>query len=535
MKLLVTDPLSEEGLKLLTESGIPVDVRPGLSEDELCQIIDAYDGVIIRSGTTITAKVIDAGKNLKVIGRAGVGVDNVDVPHATRKGILVMNTPSANIISAAEHSLAMMMSLARNVVWAHNSVHSGKWERGKFTGMELFGKTLGILGVGRVGGEVAKRAKSFNMKLLGYDPYLPADIAENLGVKLTTVEEIITQADIITIHAPLTPATKDMIGAEQFEKMKPHALLINVARGGIVNEEALFEALSKKRIAGAAFDVFVQEPLPADSPLMTLPNLITTPHLGASTKEAQEKVSVEMAEHVIMFMRDGIISNAINAPRGQLQPEVAPYVKLAETLASFAHQALGERPVDKIEIKVHGDISAFDTRMVTVSAVIGLMSNIMGEATNIINAESLAKSKGISIVETKTDCCSHYNNMVSVKLTSGKETKELRGTVFPTDKPRIVGMDEFVIELPLDSNFFMAVYKDGPGVIGRIGRILGENGINIAQMSVGREGPDGNALMLMGVDHLVSDAVLKQIKESGPFVTTRFIRLLGKEERTYMA
>ena len=236
-----------------------------------------------------------------------------------------------------------------------------------------------------------------------------------------------------------------------------------------------------------------------------------------------------------MFMRDGIISNAINAPRGQLQPEVAPYVKLAETLASFAHQALGERPVDKIEIKVHGDISAFDTRMVTVSAVIGLMSNIMGEATNIINAESLAKSKGISIVETKTDCCSHYNNMVSVKLTSGKETKELRGTVFPTDKPRIVGMDEFVIELPLDSNFFMAVYKDGPGVIGRIGRILGENGINIAQMSVGREGPDGNALMLMGVDHLVSDAVLKQIKESGPFVTTRFIRLLGKEERTYMA
>ncbi len=535
MKLLVTDPLSEEGLKLLTQSGIPVDVKPGLTEDELCQVIDGYDGVIIRSGTTITAKVIDAGKSLKVIGRAGVGVDNVDVPHATRKGILVMNTPSANIISAAEHSLAMMMALARNVVWAHNSMHAGKWERSKFTGTELFGKTLGILGVGRVGGEVAKRAKSFNMKLLGYDPYLPADIAENLDVKLTTVEEVISQSDIITIHAPLTPATKDMIGKKQFEMMKPHALLINVARGGIVNEEALYEALNNNRIAGAAFDVFVEEPLPSDSNLMQLPNLITTPHLGASTKEAQEKVSVEMAEHMIMFMRDGIISNAINAPRGRLDPEVAPFVPLAETLANFAHQALGERPVDKIEVKVHGDIAAYETRMVTLSAVIGLMSNIMGEATNIINAESLAKAKGIEVVETKTDSCSHYNNMLTVKLTSGKESKEVRGTVFPADKQRIVGMDDFVIELPLDSNFFMAVYKDGPGVIGRIGRVLGENGINIAQMSVGREGPDGNALMLMGVDHLVNDAVLEQIKESGSFVTARFIRLLGGEERTYMS
>lgn len=535
MKLLVTDPLSAEGLNLLIESGIPVDVKPGLTEDELCQIIEGYEGVIIRSGTTITARIIDAGKNLKVIGRAGVGVDNVDVAHATRKGILVMNTPSANIISAAEHSLAMMMALARNIVWAHNSVHSGKWERSKFTGMELSGKTLGILGVGRVGGEVARRAKSFNMNLIGYDPYLPADIAEKLDVRLTTVEEVVSQADIITIHAPMTPATKNMIGKKQFEMMKPHALLINVARGGIVNEVDLVEALKNNRIGGAAFDVFLEEPLTKESPLLTLPNLITTPHLGASTKEAQEKVSVEMAEHVIMFIKNGIISNAINAPRGKLDPEVAPFVGLAEKLATFAHQALGERPVDKIEVKVHGDIAAFDTRMVTVSAVIGVMSNIMGAPTNIINAESLAKAKGIKIVETKTADCKHYNNMLTVKLTSGKEQIELRGTVFPSETQRIVGMDNFVIELPLDSNFFMAVYKDGPGVIGRIGQILGENNINIAQMSVGREGPDGNALMLMGVDHTVNDKVLAQIRKSEVFVSARFIRLLGIKEQSYMA
>lgn len=525
MKLLVTDPLSDEGLKLLTASGIPVDVKPGLSEDELCAIISGYDGVIIRSGTTVTARVIDAGENLKVIGRAGVGVDNVDVPHATEKGILVMNTPAANIISAAEHSLAMMMSLARNVVWAHNSVHAGKWERGRFTGMELHGKTLGILGVGRVGGEVAKRAKSFNMRLLGYDPYLPAEIAEKLDVKLTSVDEVVSQADIITIHAPLTPATENMIDREQFEKMKPHALLVNVARGGIVNEDALYEALKEGLIAGAAFDVFVEEPLSMDSPLMSLDNLITTPHLGASTKEAQEKVSMEMAEHVIMFLKEGIISNAINAPRGSLEPELAPFVDLAEALASFAHQALGERPVDRVEVKVNGDISAFDTRRLTLSALIGVLRNIMGDGVNIINAESLAKAKGIRVTETKSDCCTHYNNMLSVRLESGKESKELRGTVFPADKPRIVGMDGFVIELPLDSNFFMAVYKDGPGMIGRIGRILGEADVNIAHMSVGREGPDGNALMLMGVDHPVSEDLLRKIKDSGPFVTTAFIRL----------
>ncbi len=530
MKLLVTDPLSEEGINILKESGIPVDVRPGLSEDELCGIIGDYEGVIIRSGTTITARIIECGKKLKVVGRAGVGVDNVDVPAATAKGILVMNTPSANIISAAEHSLAMMMALARNIVWAHQSVHEGKWERKRFTGVELFGKTLGIVGVGRVGAEVAKRAASFEMKMLGYDPFLPEDIAEKLGVRLTTLEEVISESDIITVHAPLTPTTRNMIDKEQFAMMKKKALLVNVARGGIVNEDALAEALSNGTIAGAAFDVFAEEPL-KPCRLLELPNIITTPHLGASTIEAQEKVSVEMAEHVLMFLRDGIISNAVNAPRGQVDKELEPFVSLAESMGSFAFQSRSG-PVDRLEVKCYGELASKNTRMVTLSALIGVLSHIVGDNTNIINAESIAKSKGIKIVETKIDECDHYTNMLSVSIGSNDVSREVRGTVFPGQQARIVGVDQYNIEIPLDADFLMAVYRDGPGVIGMIGRMLGENDVNIAGMVVAREGKEKNALMLMSVDEAVPEKVMDEINSIDRFEEARFIRL--SQTRTYM-
>ncbi|MDI3482611.1 MAG: D-3-phosphoglycerate dehydrogenase / 2-oxoglutarate reductase [Candidatus Methanomethylophilaceae archaeon] len=530
MKLLVTDPLSEEGLKILEESGIPVDVKTGLSEDELCEIIGDYDGVIIRSGTKITARVIEAGKKLKVIGRAGVGVDNVDVPAATEKGILVMNTPSANIISAAEHSMAMMLALARNIVWAHQSVHEGKWERKRFTGIELFGKTLGIVGVGRVGAEVAKRARAFGMKLIGYDPFLPEDIAESLGVRLTTLEEVLSESDIITIHTPLTPSTKNMIDREEFAMMKKSALLINVARGEIVNEDALAEALREGHIAGAAFDVFAQEPLPPCE-LLELPNLITTPHLGASTVEAQEKVSVEMAEHVVMFLRDGIISNAVNAPRGEVDAELAPFIPLAESLGSFAFQSRSG-PVDRLEVTCYGELSSKNTRMLTLSALIGVLSNIVGDNTNIINAESIAKSKGIKVVETKVDECEHYTNMVSVKLSGSGGSREVRGTVFPGRQLRIVGVDHYNIDIPMDADFFMAVYRDGPGVIGTIGRMLGDNDVNIAGMAVAREAKERNALMLMSVDQEVPESVMEKIASLERFHEAHFIRL--SQPKTYM-
>lgn len=529
MKILVSDPLSEEGLKILNDAGIPVDVKPGLSEDELCDIIPEYEGLMIRSGTTVTKKVIDSGKGLKFIGRAGVGVDNIDVPYATEKGILVMNTPSANIISAAEHSLAMIMSLARKIPWAHCSVHEGKWERGKFTGVELFGKTLGIIGVGRVGGEIAKRAKSFDMKLIGYDPFLPKEVADSLGVKLTTLDEVLKESDIMTIHTPLLPDTKNMISMKQFKMMRPNALLVNVARGGIVNEDDLCEALSKRIIAGAAFDVFVDEPLKPKCRLLELDNLIMTPHLGASTKEAQEKVSVELAETVVRFLNDGIISNAINAPRGQLDPEMQPYVELAESLGICAHQLNGQRPINKVEITCCGELAEKNTKMITTAVLIGILKKIVGENVNTINAPSIAKGKGITVTESKNADSLVYTNTISVEVTSGKDTRTVRGTSI-ANKPRLVGIDEYNFEMVLENDIIVSMYKDTPGVIGRVGKILGENKINIGSMVVGRDGPKGSAIMLIGVDQQVPPEIIEQIGNSPDFKETKLIDLVEEEE-----
>ena len=526
MKILVSDPLSEEGLKILADSGIPVDVMAGLSEDALCGVIGEYDGLIIRSGTTVTGKVIDAGKKLRVIGRAGVGVDNVDIPYATQKGILVMNTPSANIISAAEHSLAMMMSLARMIPWAHASVRKGEWKRSKFTGIELNGKTLGIIGVGRVGGEIAKRAKAFNMTMIGYDPYLPKDVADDLSVRLTTLEDVLRNSDVMTIHTPLLPETKNMISMPQFGMMKKNALLVNVARGGIVNEDDLYRALKEKVIAGAAFDVFVDEPLKEGCRLLELDNLILTPHLGASTVEAQEKVSVDIAENVIMYLRDNIIANAINAPRGQTDPAIVPYVPLAERLGIFIHQLNGKRPIEKIEVTVSGEISAKGTKMITLSAMIGVMKNIVGDTVNMVNVESIAKSKNIKVTESKNEDSPVYSNMVTVTITSGKDVRTVRGTVF-AQTPRLIGIDNYCFEIPMDTDILFTRYHDRPGVIGSVGKILGENGINIGQMTVGRDTAKGMAIMLMGVDHEVPAPLVKKISDATGFDETKFIDLIG--------
>jgi len=524
MKILVSDPLSEEGLKILNDAGIRADVKTGMNEDELCAVIGEYDGLMIRSGTTVTKKVIDAGKGLRFIGRAGVGVDNIDVPYATEKGILVMNTPSANIISAAEHSLAMIMALARKIPWAHASVREGKWERGKFTGIELFGKTLGIIGVGRVGGEIAKRAKPFNMKLIGYDPFLPKEVADSLNVKLTTLEEVLRESDIMTIHTPLLPDTKNMISSKQFGMMRKNALLVNVARGGIVDENDLYDALKSGTIAGAAFDVFVDEPLKKDCRLFELDNLIMTPHLGASTKEAQEKVSVELAETVVSFLKENVISNAINAPRGQLDPELEPYVEVAKCLGVCAHQLNGQRPVNKVEITCCGELASKNTKMITTSVLIGVLSKIVGSNVNMINAASIAKGKNIQVVESKNDDSPVYASTITVSVTSGKDTRTVRGTSM-VSRPRLVGIDGYSFEMVLENDILVAMYKDAPGVIGRVGKILGENGINIGSMSVGRDGPKGSAIMLVGVDQQIPPELLERIGNDGSFTETKLIDL----------
>ena len=522
-KVLISDPLSEDGVKILKDAGFQVDEKPGMSEDELCSVIGDYDCLIIRSGTKATKKVIDAGKNLKVIGRAGVGVDNIDVPYATDKGILVMNTPSANILSAAEHSCAMLLALARNIPFAHESMHRGEWKRSKYTGVELNGKVLGIIGVGRVGGEVARRMKAFNMTMIGYDPFLPKDVADSLGVRLTTLEEVITTADFMTIHTPLLPETRNMISLAQFKKMKPNARLANVARGGIVNEDDLYTALKEKIIAGAAFDVWCNEPLDEnEKKLLELDNLVTTPHLGASTLEAQERVAIEIAEHVSMYLKDDVVSNAINAPRGKLDAVTEPYMPLVQRMGSLVQQIVGNHPLNKLEVVYCGGLAGKQTKILTVNAVIGYLKNVIGSA-NIINALPVAKQKGIEIAETSNDTAKDYASVVEMKFTYEGKTRSVRGTVIG-GVPRIVGLDGFTFDAPMSGDMLYLRYKDAPGVIGIVGNVLGNAGINIAQMSVSR--CDKCAMMFLSVDGNVPEALVDQIAKDVGTTDVGFLDLV---------
>lgn len=524
MKILVSDPLSEEGLAILRDSGIPVDVKPGLSEDELCAIIGDYDGLVIRSGTKVTKKVIEASNHLRVIGRAGVGVDNVDIPAATEKGVLVMNTPSANILSAAEHTCAMILAAARNIPQAHESMHKGEWKRSKFSGIELNGKTLGIIGVGRVGGEVARRLKHFNMSLVGYDPFLPPEVAADIGVRLTTLEEVIQVADIMTIHTPLLPETRNMISMPQFKMMKPSAVLVNVARGGIVNEDDLYQALKEKVIAGAAFDVWCEEPLcENEKKLLELENLVTTPHLGASTVEAQERVAVEIAESVIKYLRDNEIVNAINAPRGKLDPITAQYLPLAERLGMAAAQLNGQRPIDNLEVSFNGELADKNTRMLNLSILIGIMKSMVGQGNaNIVNVEALAKSKGIVVKESKNSNAVVYDSTIGVRIETKGDVFDLVGTIV-AHEPRLVGINGFRFEIPMSGGMLLARYRDTPGIIGKVGKVLGDNGVNIAMMSVGRDAPMGTAVMALSVDNPISADVLKLVDEASGFEDSKYV------------
>jgi len=522
MKILVSDPLDAEGLEILKKSGFPVDEVSGLTEDELCAKIGDYDALILRSGTKVTKKVIDAGKKLRVIGRAGVGVDNIDVPYATDKGILVMNTPSANILSAAEHSCAMLLALARNIPFAHESMHKGEWKRSKYTGVELNGKVLGIIGVGRVGGEVAKRMKAFNMTMVGYDPFLPKEVADSLGVRLTTLEEVIKTSDFMTIHTPLLPETRNMISLPQFKMMKPNARIANVARGGIVNEDDLYTALKEKIIAGAAFDVWCNEPLTDDEKkLLELDNLVTTPHLGASTVEAQERVAIEVAEHAVMFLRDGVVSNAINAPRGTLDAETEPFMPLVRNMGSIIQQMVGNHPLSKLEISYCGNLAKKQTKMLTVNTVAGYLEGIIGTA-NMINALPVAKAKGVDIFESTKDEAKNYSSYVEMKYTYNGATHSISGTVIGGN-PRLIGMDCYATDISLADKMIVLRYKDTPGVIGTVGNTIGEAGINIAHMAVGRNA--GLATMFLTIDQDVPEDLIKKIGDKVGVEEIKYIKL----------
>ncbi|RXA21418.1 phosphoglycerate dehydrogenase [Methanosarcina sp. MSH10X1] len=523
MKVLVSDSLSNEGLEILKEHFM-VDVSTGLSEDELVKKIKDYDALVIRSGTQVTQKIIEAADNLKVIGRAGVGVDNVDVDAATKKGIIVTNAPEGNMISAAEHTIAMMMAMSRNIPQANASLKAREWKRSKFTGVEVKGKTLGVIGLGRIGSEVAKRASGLEMNLMGYDPFISEKRAVELGVKLATVNEIAKEADYITVHTPLIKETRNILDEEQFALMKPGVRIINCARGGIISEDALAKALESGRVGGAAIDVFVEEP-PFNSPILNYDNVVVTPHLGASTQEAQVNVAIDIAKEVVSVLTGGLAKNAINIP--SVKPEamaiLAPYIRLAEIMGKIAGQLVNGN-YEKVEIGYNGEISGKDTRPLTVSALKGLLEMALGSGVNYVNAPTLAKSRKIAVVESKSESSEEYSSTISIRLSSNGQAKLVAGTVVG-DEPKIVAVDDDRVDIFPAGHMIFAKHINRPNVIGPCCLVLGKNDINISGMQVGRAEIGGVTMMVLNVDTEVSDPILEEVRKVDGILDARLVTL----------
>jgi D-3-phosphoglycerate dehydrogenase len=510
MKVLVSDSLSEHGIKIL-KKGTEVDVKTGMSPEELKACIGEYDALVVRSQTQVTEDVIEAAKNLKIIGRAGVGVDNIDIEAATQRGIIVINAPEGNMISAAEHTIAMMMAMSRNIPQANQSMREGKWDRKLFMGVEVRGKTLGVVGLGRIGTEVAKRAQGMEMNILAYDPFISEERATDLGVKLTTVEDIVSNADYITVHTPLTKDTRNLIDREEFEKAKPGVRIINCARGGIINEEALAEAVASGKVAAAAIDVFTSEP-PTGSPLLDLDNIIVTPHLGASTKEAQVNVAVDVAEQIINFNQGLPVKNAINMPyvKHEVMKVLQPYLPLAEKIGKLAAQLMEEK-YGRIEVSYSGEIADWDTGPITVAALKGLLEFAMGSSVNYVNAPVIAKERKIKVVESRSKTTESYSSLIMVNIFNNGKVKTVGGTMVGSN-PRIVQIDEYSIDvLPL-GHMIIALHEDHPNIIGPCCMLLGHHEINIAGMQVGRIKPGGTAIMALNVDSEVNEEILNEIR-----------------------
>ncbi|MCS3924644.1 phosphoglycerate dehydrogenase [Methanosalsum natronophilum] len=523
MKVLVSDPLSEEGVEKLKEA-CEVEIAVGLSEDQLADKIKDFNALVIRSGTKVTRKIIENAKSLKIIGRAGVGIDNIDVQAATEKGIIVVNAPEGNMISAAEHTISMLMSLARNVPQAHMSLKSKKWERKKFMGVEVTDKILGVIGLGRIGTEVATRAQGLEMKIIAYDPYISEDRAKELGIELASVQEIAKKADFITVHTPLTKETKNIIDSHEFSLMKKSVRVINCARGGIINEDALVEALKEQKIVGAALDVFVEEP-PFDSPLMDFENVITTPHLGASTEEAQVNVAVSIAEEVISVLNGGFAKNTINIP--SIKPEMMaflqPYVNLAETMGSMLGQLIsGKHQV--IEVSYNGDIAEKDTRPVTTAALKGLLETVLGSGVNYVNAHNVANSRKIKIIESKSENKDEFTSTISIRLTKDGESKTVTGSVIGNN-PKIIQIDNYRVDLVPQGYMIVSNHINKPNVIGPCCLILGRNNINISGMQVGRVEIGGITIMALNVDSEVPETILEEIRNIEGLLDAKLVKL----------
>lgn len=512
-RVLVSDPIAKEGIEIL-EKHFDVDVKVGMSKEELIAVIGEYDALAVRSETKVTADVLEAAKKLKIIGRAGVGVDNIDVPVATQKGILVVNSPAGNTMAAAELTMALMLSLSRNIPQGHNSLRAGEWKRSKFVGNELYRKTLGVFGLGKIGSAVAKRALSFEMEVIGYDPFVSEDYARKMGIELVTFEELLKRSDYFTLHVPATKDTKGSIGADQLATMKTGVRIINVARGGIIDESALAEAVMSGKVAGIAIDVFEKEPPPPDNPLLKLDKAITTPHLGASTEEAQINVSVDVSEQIVEVLNGKPARSAVNMPAlsAEVLAAVNPYMLLGERIGTMASQ-LAEGAIKSIEILFCGDLSGLETGPVSRSVLRGLLQPIMMESVNLVNAPVIAESRGIRITESKSAAPDNYNNLLSVKIKTDKGEKVIEGVLFGKKDIRIVRIDEYQIDIIPTGAMLVAKHIDKPGIIGKVGTLLGNEGINIAGMHVGRENIGSLAVMVLNVDDNIPENVLKKVLE----------------------
>ncbi|MDO9540139.1 MAG: phosphoglycerate dehydrogenase [Methanocalculus sp.] len=524
--VLVSDPLAEEGIEIL-KGFCNVDEKTGLSEDELVGIIGGYDALIVRSGTEVTARVIEAATKMKYIGRAGAGVDNIDTDAATRKGIIVANAPEGNTLAATEHTMAMMLSLARRIPSATASLKKGEWKRSKFMGVEMNEKVLGVVGFGRIGREVAKRAQSFNMKVVAYDPFITPERGAQFGVEMMSVEDLFKVADVITVHTPLIKETMHLVNEKSIATMKDGVRIINCARGGIIDEAALAVAVASGKVAGAALDVFESEP-PTESPLLALDNVIVTPHLGASTVEAQKNVAISIAHQCIDVLKGGAAKYVVNAPMipTELQETLEPYARLAERMGRLASQVVAGA-ITKIEVTYAGDLIEMrqNLKFVTRMAIKGIMDPILQQPINIVNAEFVARERGVTIAETTTEESHGFKNMISltVKTNAGEET--ISGTVFGKNRVRIVAIGSFTMDMIPEGSIVIARHIDRPGVIGPAATVLGKHTINIGGMQVGRVKAGEEAIMVLNVDSDVPEYVMKEIREIPGIISATFATL----------
>ncbi|HZO81240.1 MAG TPA: phosphoglycerate dehydrogenase [Candidatus Binataceae bacterium] len=526
-RVLLSDALNPQGVEVFSRyPELKVDIKTGIKPAELAGIIAPYHALIVRSSTRVTREVIEHAEALRVIGRAGVGVDNIDLEAATRRGIVVMNSPLGNSVTTAEHALSMLMALARHIPAANAAVKAGRWERGKFTGVEVSNKTLGVIGLGNIGRIVAERAQGLRMKVIGYDPILTAEAAARIGVELVGLEQLYHRADFITVHAPLTNDTRGLVGAAAFALMKPGVRIINCARGGIVDEQALCEALRAGKVAGAALDVFVEEPPPRDHPLLRFDNVIATPHLGAATDEAQIRVSIDIAQQIAEFLLEGVIRHSVNMPA--LSPKeleaLGPHLRLAERLGRLAAQLIDEAP-SQITVGLGGEAAGLKAEPITAAALKGLLSGFLDQEFNYVSAPFIARERGISVTETRSRETTDYINTLVLSVRTAAGVHEVAGAVIGNRGLRLIRIDGYRVEAVPEGYFLMLHNRDVPGVVGAVGTVLGQAGINIAGLELGRDRVGGTALSLVEVDQPVPPEVLERLKTLPAITAAALLKL----------